>query len=197
MRPSTYKAAIYRGIGSSDVSAYRHGGDANMIWKDHKFGREAISELVEIGKHVKELAIRDRVFVNQGKALRDMRRMVTVGGFSKYIRIPDCEVGYSVLKIGNDIPLQSAVLVEPFVIGTRAAKNLKPGPDKTAVVFGAGIIGMSAAIMLRCLGCPKEMVVDISGLDSRMHTTSDSLPVIPPALQRQLIHRCHRLKRGN
>jgi threonine dehydrogenase-like Zn-dependent dehydrogenase len=30
-------------------------------------------------------------------------------------------------------------------------------------VFGAGIIGMSAAIMLRWYGCSKVMVVDISG----------------------------------
>jgi threonine dehydrogenase-like Zn-dependent dehydrogenase len=91
-----------------------------------------------------------------------MRGMATVGGFSEYIRIPDCEVGYSVLKIDNDIPLRSAVLVEPFVIGTREASSLSPGTDKTAVVFGAGIIGMSAAIMLKWYGCPKVTVVDVS-----------------------------------
>ena len=189
MKPGTYKAAIFRGIGNvdvidlpypqcgdddaivrnlltgvcgSDVSAYRHGGDQNMIWKDHEFGHEALSEVVEIGKNVKGLRIGDHVFANQGKALRDMNRMATVGGFSEYIRIPQCEVGYSVLKIDNDIPIKSAVLFEPFVIGTRAAKSLDPGPNKTAVVFGAGIIGISTAIMLRWYGCPKVMIVDIS-----------------------------------
>jgi threonine dehydrogenase-like Zn-dependent dehydrogenase len=91
-----------------------------------------------------------------------MSRMATVGGFSEYIRIPQCEVGYSVLKIDNDIPVKSAVLFEPFVVGTRGAKNLDPGPDKTAIVFGAGIIGMSTAIMLKWFGCPKVMIVDIS-----------------------------------
>lgn len=189
MKPETYKAAIYRGIGSvdvvdlpypecgdddvivrnlmtgvcgSDVSAFRHGGDANMIWKDHEFGHESVSEIVEIGRNVKDLELGDHVFPNQGKALRDMSRMATVGGFSEYIRIPQCEVGYSVLKIDNDIPVKTAVLVEPFVIGTRAARSLNPGPEKTAVVFGAGIIGMAAAIMLRWYGCPKVMIVDIS-----------------------------------
>jgi len=189
MKPGTYKAAIYRDIGKvdvidlpypecgvddvvvrnlmtgvcgSDVSAYRHGGDANMIWKDHEFGHESISEVVEMGSNVQGLRLGDHVFPNQGKALRDMNRMATVGGFSEYIRIPQCEVGYSVLKIDNDIPLKTAVLVEPFVIGTRVAGNLSPGPGKTAIVFGAGIIGMSAAIMLKWYGCSKVMIVDIS-----------------------------------
>lgn len=186
---ATYKAAIFRGPGTvdvvdlpypecgdddvivrnlmtgvcgSDVSAFRHGGDDNMIWKDHEFGHESVAEVCVLGKNVAGLELGDHVFPNQGKALRDMRRMATVGGFSEYIRIPQCEVGYSVLKIDNDIPLRTAVLVEPFVIGTRGALSLEPALGKTAIVFGAGIIGMSAAIMLQWYGCSKVMVVDIS-----------------------------------
>ena len=188
MRPETYKAAIYRRAGSvdlvdlpypacgdddiivrnlltgvcgSDIAAYKYGGDEHMIWKDHEFGHESLSEVIEIGKNVKGLALGDHVFPNQGRALRDPKRMATVGGFSEYIRIPQCEVGYSVLKIDNDIPLKSAVLFEPFVVGTRGARNLDPGPGKTAIVFGAGIIGMSTAIMLQWYGCDKVMIVDI------------------------------------
>ncbi len=189
MKPSTYKAAIYRGIGNvdvvnlpypkcgddevivrnlmtgvcgSDIAAYRRGGDLNMIWKDHEFGHEAVSEVVEIGERVKGLKLGDHVFPNYGHALRDRNRMSTVGGFSEVIRILQCEVGYSLFKIDNDIPIKTAVLVEPFVIGARGAKNLNPGPGKTAIVFGAGIIGMSAAIMLDWYGCSKVMIVDIS-----------------------------------
>lgn len=193
----TYKAAIYRAIGKvdlvdlpyptcgedeiivrnlmtgvcgSDVDAYRSGGDDVMIWKDHEFGHEAISEVVEVGRRVVGLTVGDHVFPNYDKALRDPMRMATVGGFSEFIRIPKCEVGYSVLKIDNDIPLRTAVLFEPFVIGTRAAKSLEPGPGKTAIVFGAGIIGMSAAIMLKWFGCDKVMIVDIS--DWRLQNAS-------------------------
>jgi threonine dehydrogenase-like Zn-dependent dehydrogenase len=189
MRPASYKAAIYRGAGyvdvvelpypkcgdddiivrnlltgvcGSDVSAYKHGGDVHMIWKDHEFGHESLSEVVEIGKNVKGLALGDHVFPNQGKALRDPRRMSTVGGFSEYIRIPQCEVGYSLFKIDNDIPVRCAVMVEPFVVGTRGAQNLKPGPGKTAIVLGAGIIGIATAIMLQWYGCSKVMIVDVS-----------------------------------
>jgi 2-desacetyl-2-hydroxyethyl bacteriochlorophyllide A dehydrogenase len=189
MRPATYKAAIFRDIGKvdvvelpypacgdddvivrnlitgvcgSDVGAYGHGGDTYLIWKDHEFGHEAISEVVEIGKNVKGLSLGDHVFPNGGKVFRDMNRAATVGGFSEYIRIPQCEVGYSVLRIDNDIPLHTAVLFEPFVIGARAAKSLAPGPDKTAIIFGAGIIGVCTAIMLKWYGCQKVMITDLS-----------------------------------
>lgn len=153
---------LMTGVCGSDVAAYRSGGDDHMIWKDHEFGHEAVSEVIEIGRNVTGLELGDHVFPNQGQALRDMNRMATVGGFSEYIRIPRCEVGYSVLKIDNAIPVRTAVLVEPFVVGTRGARNLDPGPGKGAIVFGAGIIGMSAAIMLKWYGCEKVMIVDLS-----------------------------------
>jgi len=189
MKPTEYKAAIYRGIGEvdvvelpypecgdddiivknlmagicgGDVNAYRYGGDANRIWKDHEFGHEMISEVVEIGKNVTGVKLGDHCFPNMGNAKRDHNRVATVGGFSEYVHIPQCEVGYSILMIPNEISLKAATLLEPFVISTRSVKSLDPGPGKTATVFGAGIIGMGAAIMLKWYGCDKVMIVDIS-----------------------------------
>ncbi|MBS7526996.1 alcohol dehydrogenase catalytic domain-containing protein [Fusibacter paucivorans] len=189
MKPETFKAAIYRGIKQveveerpypvcgdddvivknliagicgSDISAYYKGGDANMIWKDSEFGHEVVSEVVEVGKNVKDIQLGDHVFPNMGQAKRDRMRMATVGGFSEYIHIPQFELGYSAVKIDKKISTVSASLLEPFVVGTRGAKNANPGPGKTAIVFGAGTIGMSAAIMLKWYGCDKVMIVDIS-----------------------------------
>ncbi|WKY43738.1 zinc-binding dehydrogenase [Eubacteriaceae bacterium ES2] len=189
MKPEKFKAAIYRdiknvdivdvsypqcgdndiivknlisGICGSDVAAYKEGGDANMIWKDSEFGHEMVSEVVEIGKNVQDIAIGDYVFPNMGQAKRERMRMATVGGFSEYIHIPQFEIGYSAIKLDKNVPLEYSVLLEPFVVGTRGAKGLNPGPGKTAIVFGAGIIGMSAAIMCEWYGCEKVMIVDIS-----------------------------------
>jgi len=185
---ASYPAAIFRGVGSvdvvelpwpecgeddviirnlltgvcgSDIAAYRSGGDPYMIWKDHEFGHEAISEVVAVGRNVQGLAVGDRVFATSD-SLRDFHRAATIGGFSQYIRIPQCELGYSLIRIDNDLPLRSAVLFEPFVIATRAVRNLQSGPGKSAIVFGAGIIGMASAIMLQWYGCDKVMVVDFS-----------------------------------
>jgi len=152
---------LLTGVCGSDIAAYHSGGDPYMIWKDHEFGHEAISEVVAIGRNVQGLEVGDRVFATSD-SLRDFHRAATIGGFSQYVRIPQCELGYSLIRIDNDLPLRIAVLFEPFVIATRAIRNLQPGPGKSAVVFGAGIIGMASAIMLQWYGCDKVMVADFS-----------------------------------
>jgi threonine dehydrogenase-like Zn-dependent dehydrogenase len=124
-----------------------------MIWKDHEFGHEAISEVKVVGKNVRDLQLGDHVFVNQGKALRDMSRMATVGGFSEYIRIARCEVGYSVLKIDNEIPVKTAVLLEPFVIGARAAKELNPDLAACRIEIGRFFVCLCESLFARGLSC--------------------------------------------
>ena len=189
MQPETYKAAIFRGPGhvdvvelpypvcgddeaivrnlltgicGSDIFAWQKHGPTSRIWIDEEFGHEGIAEVVELGRNVKGLSVGSRVFVNTDKAFRDRRRASAAGGFSNYLRIPQCEAGYSLLPIDNDLPLRTAVLFEPFVIGTRGVKVLDPRPGDNAIVFGAGIIGMTCAIMLKWYGCDKVMVVDLS-----------------------------------
>jgi threonine dehydrogenase-like Zn-dependent dehydrogenase len=189
MKPTNYKAAIFRGPGrvdvvdlpyptcgddeaivrnvltgicGSDIFAFQKHGPTSRIWIDEEFGHEGIAEVVEFGRNVEGLQVGDRVFVNTDKAFRDSRRVSAAGAFSNYLRIPQCEVGYSLLPIDNDLPLRAAVLFEPFVIGARGVRVLEPRPGDSAIVFGAGIIGMTSAIMLKWYGCDKVMVVDLS-----------------------------------
>lgn len=188
-RPASYRAAIFRGPGrvdvvdlpypacgddeaivrnvltgicGSDIFAWQKHGPTSRIWVDEEFGHEGIAEVVELGRNVSSLAVGDRVFVNTDKAFRDRRKVSAAGAFSEYLRIPRCEVGYSLLPIDNDLPLRAAVLFEPFVIGTRGVRVLAPQPGDRAIVFGAGIIGMTSAIMLKWFGCEDVMVVDLS-----------------------------------
>jgi NAD(P)-dependent dehydrogenase (short-subunit alcohol dehydrogenase family) len=75
---------LYGGCCGTDINAYSKGGDPHMIWKDHKFGHEMVSEVVEVGKNVKVGAL---MFPNQGSALRDRNRraipvMIKSGGGS-------------------------------------------------------------------------------------------------------------------
>jgi 2-desacetyl-2-hydroxyethyl bacteriochlorophyllide A dehydrogenase len=153
---------VMTGVCGSDIFAFTKHGPESRIWIGEEFGHESISEVVELGKDVKGLKLGDRVFVNQDKAFRDFRRVSATGGFSNYLRIPQCEVGYSLLPIDEDIPVKAAMLFEPFVVGTRGVKGLKQKPGDSAIVFGAGIIGMTSAIMLDWYGAEKVMVVDYS-----------------------------------
>lgn len=191
----TYKAAIYRDVGKveivdlpypqcgdddvivknlmsgicgADMNAYFKGGDPHQIWKDHEFGHEMVSEVVEVGKNVTDLKLGDYVWPHLGHAHRDRGRMATVGGFSEYIKIVQYEKGYSAFELDKSIPLEQLAMIEPFIIGTRGAKNADPGPGRKAVVFGAGLIGMSAAIMLKYYGCEQVMIVDMSDFRLKM-----------------------------
>lgn len=187
MNNKTYRAAIYRskghvdvvdlpyphcgdddvivrnlmaGVCGTDIAAYKH-GDPRPVWKNSEFGHEVVSEVVEVGKNVQGLQQGDWVFPNLGNAIRNKQRMSNVGAFSQYLRLPQCEVGTSVIKLDRSIPLKTAVLLEPFMVGARGVVGLQPA-SKTAVVYGAGIIGMAAAMMLKWYGCEQVMVVDIS-----------------------------------
>lgn len=196
MKPETMKAAIFRdkgkvdlvnlpypqcgdddvivknlmsGVCGSDVNAYCNGGESYVRErKDLEFGHEVVSEVVEIGKNVKGIKVGDYLWPHLGHALRDRSRMAAIGAFSEYIRIVGFEEGYSAYPLDKSLPLESLAMVEPFIIGARAALNADPTPDMTAIVFGAGIIGMSCAIMLKHYGCEKVMIVDLS--DSRLKT---------------------------
>lgn len=51
-----------------------------------------------------------------------------------------------------------------ITVGTRAARRAQPKQEETAVVFGAGTIGIAAAIALKRFGCKQVMVCDVSPL---------------------------------
>lgn len=153
---------LYAGICGSDVAAYHHGGDDVLIFNGSEFGHEMVSEVVEVGKNVKGIEIGEIVYPYPGTAKDDPMRAATVGGFSEYVLIPNCQLNHSVFHVDPKISTKVAAMIEPFTVGARAAKLAEPSVEKKAIVFGAGIIGMSAAIALKHAGLEKIMVVDVS-----------------------------------
>ncbi len=153
---------LYAAICGSDISAYYHGGDANRIFKGYEFGHEMVSEVVAVGEDVKDIKVGDIVYPYPLIARGDSSRAATVGGFSEYIPVPNAVLGQSLYAVSDKIPVKVASLIEPFTVGTRAARRSRPQAGEKAIVFGAGAIGMSAAIALKHFGCSKVMVVDLS-----------------------------------
>ena len=154
---------IYASICGTDVAVYEHGpGTGHRITVGSEFGHEMVSEVFQVGKNVKNIKVGDRVYPYPRLAKGDPKRAGTTGGFSEYVLIPNAELGKGVYAVPNEIPSKEASLIEPFTVGCRAARRSFPEHGENAIVFGAGTIGIAAAIALKYFGCHKVMICDHS-----------------------------------
>lgn len=154
---------IYASICGTDVAVYEHGPNTgHRITMGSEFGHEMVSEVVQVGKNVKDIKVGDRVYPYPRLAKGDPKRAGTTGGFSEYVLIPNAELGKGVYAVPDEISSKTASLIEPFTVGCRAARRSFPQKDENAIVFGAGTIGIAAAIALKYFGCSKVMICDHS-----------------------------------
>lgn len=153
---------LYSGICGSDVTAYRSSGDFMRLYPGSEFGHEMVGRVVEVGKNVEGLQVGDRVFPYPLYAKDDTKRSGSVGGFSEYVHIPNCKLDHSVYKLDDAISSKVGAMLEPFSVGGQAAILSQPKAGQNAIVYGAGVIGMAAAITLKYLGCDKVMLVNRS-----------------------------------
>lgn len=153
---------LYSGICGSDVTAYKTSGDFMRLYPGSEFGHEMVGRVVKVGKNVEGIQVGDRVFPYPVFAKDDTTRSGSVGGFSEYVHIPNCRLNHSVYRLDDNISSRIGAMLEPFAVGAQAAILSQPQKGQNAIVFGAGMIGMAAAITLKYLGCQKVMLVNRS-----------------------------------
>lgn len=161
---------LYSSVCGTDTAVFFHGPNTgHKVTVGGEFGHETVSRVVKIGKNVTEFKVGERVYPYPRYAKGDTRRAGTIGGFSEYILIPDARRGHSLYGVDDRIPDRLASLIEPFTVGCRAARRgmLPCGAGQyvsgqNAVVFGAGTIGIAAAVAFKYFGMDKVMVCDRS-----------------------------------
>lgn len=154
---------LYASICGTDVAVYTHGPNTgHRISVGGEFGHEMVSKVVQVGKNVKDIPLGMIVYPYPRLAKGDPKRAGTVGGFSEYVLIPNAELGKQVYAVPDSIETKVACLIEPFTVGFRAARRSLPQAGENAIVFGAGTIGIAAAIGLKYFGCDKVMLCDYS-----------------------------------
>lgn len=73
---------IYANICGTDVAVYLHGPNTgHRVTISGKFGHEMVSEVVQVGKNVKNIRVGDRVYPYPRLAKGEPKRAGTVGGF--------------------------------------------------------------------------------------------------------------------
>lgn len=154
---------IYSSICGTDAAVYAHGpGTGHKVDIGGEFGHETISVIVETGENIKEFEAGQRVYPYPRFAKNDTKRAGTIGGFSEYMLIPHAKLNHSLYFVPAAVSDKTACLIEPFTVGTRAARRSLPKPGEKAVVFGCGTIGLAAAIALKWFGLDRVMLCDVS-----------------------------------
>lgn len=154
---------IYSSICGTDVAVYQHGlGLGHRVAIGKEFGHETVCRVAEVGKKVTDVCVGDRVYPYPRLVTGDTMRAGTIGAFSEYIYCPKPKWGESIYRVDEAISDKAAALIEPFTVGCRAARRGLPQKGEKAVVFGAGTIGIAAAMALMYFGCEQVVICDYS-----------------------------------
>ncbi len=164
------------GICGSDVHGF-DGGSGRRI-PPVIMGHEASGVVDQIGSKVSRFQIGDRVtfdstiscghcgFCRRGRPnLCDDRRVLGVscedyrrhGAFAELVNVPE----HIVFPIPDNLSFDEAALVEPISVAVHAVKRIPIKLGDTAVVVGAGMIGLLTIQALRTAGCGRIISVDL------------------------------------
>jgi L-iditol 2-dehydrogenase len=164
------------GICGSDVHGYD--GSTGRRIPPLIMGHEAAGVVANIGSEVRQIQVGDRVtfdstvscgscrFCRMGDVnLCDHRQVLGVscgdykrnGAFAEYVSVPE----HIVYSLPDSFPYEKAALIEAVSIGVHAAKITRIQPGSTAVIVGAGMIGLLAMQAFRVFGCSKVYAVDL------------------------------------
>jgi D-xylulose reductase len=163
------------GVCGSDVHYYTHGRIGDFVVKAPMvLGHEAAGFVVEIGANVKSLAVGDRVCMEPGipdlssraskLGLYNVDPAVVFwatppvhGVLTPYVVHPAAFT----FKLPDNVSFAEAAMVEPFAVGLQAAVKAGIRPGDSAVVTGAGPIGIMAALAALASGCSRVIVSDL------------------------------------
>jgi len=146
-------------------------------------GHEASGEIAAVGAAVTGWAVGDRVtfdstvycgkcpYCQRGEVnLCDHRQVLGVscaefrrhGAFAERVVVP----ARILCRLPDNLSFETAAMVEAVSVAVHAVNRAKVKPDDTALVVGAGMIGLLVIQVLRARGLPRVTAVDLD--DSRL-----------------------------
>jgi len=140
--PGEVKVKVkYCGICGSDLHEYQHG-----LFPESHFGHEACGEIVEVGPEVKGYYGGDRVIP------------FNKGAYAQYMVCPQERL----LKISSAMSWERAATVEPLSVAAYSVEKSDPKPGVTALITGAGPVGLMTILGLKAVGVETIYVTEVS-----------------------------------
>jgi L-iditol 2-dehydrogenase len=164
------------GICGSDVHGYD--GSSGRRIPPIVMGHEAAGVIAAVGYDVHGFAVGDRVtfdstvycghchYCLRGEVnLCDNRQVVGVscgdyrreGAFAEYVRVPQ----HIVYKLPDSLSFAEAAMLEAVSVALHAVRISGPGDGKTALVVGAGMIGLLTLQAAKAAGYRQVMIADV------------------------------------
>lgn len=165
----------YVGICGSDLHYYETGAiGPYVVEPPFVLGHEPGGVVVEVGKNVKHLKVGDKVALEPGKTCGhcqfcrqgqynlcpDVIFFATPpvdGVFQEYVA-HEADLCF---KLPENVGTMEGALIEPLAVGFHAANQGEAHIGQTAVVTGAGCIGLVSMMALKAQGVSRVIVVDI------------------------------------
>lgn len=181
----------YVGICGSDLHYYETGAIGDYVVKPpFVLGHEPGGVVVEVGKNVKHLQVGDKVALEPGKTCGhcyfcrhglynlcpDVVFFATPpvdGVFQEYVA-HEADLCF---KLPENVSTLEGALIEPLAVGFHAANQGEAHAGQTAVVMGAGCIGLVSMMALKAEGVSHVYVVDImqKRLDKALELGADGV----------------------
>jgi len=150
------------GICGSDLSYIKIGGIPRAAMP-FALGHEFSGVVIEAGENVRHVQVGDRVVVNPETGANGIGSSGVKGAFSPYIVFTNAAAHpEGVLKLPPALDFDLGALVEPLSVGMHGANQGRIVAGDKVVVFGAGPVGLAAAIAANYFKAEKVIVVDRS-----------------------------------
>jgi L-iditol 2-dehydrogenase len=181
------------GICAGDLKC-KHGaamfwGDENQpSWVEPPFipGHEFVGTAVAVGENVKDITVGERLAADQivpcGQCRFCKRGQYWMcqphkifgffnslnGGMAEYVRLPK---GSVISKVPKDLPLEKALLIEPYACSKHCIDRAQIGCEDVVVIAGAGTLGLGMITYARMKSPAKLIVLDM--IDSRLNKAKE------------------------
>ncbi|KAK4214411.1 sorbitol dehydrogenase [Rhypophila decipiens] len=167
------------GICGSDVSYYKKFANGDLCaCQPLSLGHESSGVVVAIGPLVSGFKLGDRVALEVGipcgqcgicrkgryNLCKKMRFRSSAKSFPHFQGTLQERINHPAIwchKLPDSISFDAAALLEPLSVAIHAVNRAAPEPGSTALVLGAGTVGLLTAAMARQAGCSTVTIADV------------------------------------
>ncbi len=147
------------GICGTDLHMYKLGLFSDVSCRESEKGgipgHEFSGEVVKVGRRVRRLEEGERVAA------------INFGGMAEYNPVPFVR-DFNVHKLSPEISYNEAATLEPLANSLHATLRGNPSKGETAVIFGAGAIGLGIVQCLKALEFELKKIIVVDMSDHRL-----------------------------